>query len=73
MSLMNQNYPNMSDKLIKVENRYKLNNEEEYSFLQGFIDQFGTGEFGELDPNKWDALQFLEWLKLNNFEIIKKK
>lgn len=46
--------------------------EEEHSYLQGFIDQFGTGVLGELDPNEWDALQFLEWLKLNNYEIIKK-
>ena len=47
--------------------------EEEHSYLQGFINQFGTGVLGELDPNEWDALQFLEWLKLNNYEIIKKK
>lgn len=46
---------------------------EEHSYLQGFIDQFGDGELGELDPNEWNALQFLEWLKLNNYEIIKKK
>ena len=45
---------------------------DEHSYLQGFIDQFGTGVLGELDPNEWDALQFLEWLKLNNYEIIKK-
>jgi len=47
--------------------------EEEHSYLQGFIDQFDDGELGELDSNEWDALQFLEWLKLNNYEIIKKK
>lgn len=47
--------------------------EEEHSYLQGFIDQFGTGVLGELDPNEWDALGFLEWLKLNNYEIIKNK
>ena len=46
---------------------------EQHSYLQGFIDQFGTGVLGELDPKEWDALQFLEWLKLNNYEIIKKK
>jgi hypothetical protein len=40
--------------------------------LQRFIDQFGDGELGELDPNEWNALEFLEWLKLNNYEIIKK-
>jgi hypothetical protein len=42
-------------------------------YLQGFIDQFGDGELGEIDPKEWDALAFLKWLKLNNFEIIKKK
>ena len=42
-------------------------------YLQGFIDQFGDGELGELSPKEWDALAFLKWLKLNNFEIIKKK
>jgi hypothetical protein len=42
-------------------------------YLQGFIDQFGDGELGELDPKEWDALALLKWLKLNNFEIIKKK
>ncbi len=42
-------------------------------YLQRFIDQFGDGILGELDPKEWDALQFLEWLKLNNYEIIKKK
>jgi hypothetical protein len=47
--------------------------EEKHTYLQGFIDQFGDGILGELDPKEWDALQFLEWLKLNNYEIIKKK
>jgi hypothetical protein len=42
-------------------------------YLQGFIDQFGDGDLGELSPKEWDALAFLKWLKLNNFEIIKKK
>lgn len=46
---------------------------EEYSYLQRFIDQFSDGTLGELDPNEWDALQFLEWLKLNKYEIIKNK
>jgi len=39
--------------------------------LPGFIDQFGDGPLGELDPNEWTALDFLEWLKLNNYKIIK--
>lgn len=45
---------------------------EEDTYLHGFINQFGDGELGELDPNEWNALEFLEWLKLNNYEIIKK-
>ena len=43
------------------------------NYLQGFIDQFGDGVLGELDATEWDALEFLEWLKLNNYEIVKKK
>ncbi len=50
---------------------YEYDSEED-TYLQGFIDQFGDGELGELDPNEWDVLQFLQWLKLNNYEIIKK-
>jgi hypothetical protein len=38
-------------------------------YLDGFIDQFGP--LGELDPDRWTALEFLEWLKLNKFEIIR--
>jgi hypothetical protein len=41
-------------------------------YLQGFINQFGDGELGELNPQEWDVLQFLKWLKLNNFKIIKR-
>jgi hypothetical protein len=65
--------------LDNLEERFKrdmsfiITTKEQYSYLQGFIDQFGDGELGELDPNEWDVLQFLEWLKLNNYEIIKKK
>lgn len=40
-------------------------------YLPGFIDQFGDGPLGELNPDDWDALQFLRWLQLNNFKIIK--
>ena len=46
---------------------------EEHYYLQGFINQFGDSNLGELDPEEWNALEFLEWLKLNNYEIIKKK
>lgn len=45
--------------------------EIERDILQGFIDQFGDGPLGELDPQKWTALDFLEWLKINNYKIIK--
>jgi hypothetical protein len=40
-------------------------------YLDGFINQFGDGPLGELDPEKWTALDFLEWLKLNKFKIVK--
>jgi len=42
-----------------------------HDYLPGFIDQFGDGPLGELNPDDWDALQFLRWLKLNNYKIIK--
>jgi hypothetical protein len=45
--------------------------EIEQDYLQGFIDQFGDGPLGELDPNEWTAPDFLEWLKLNKYKIIK--
>ena len=48
-----------------------MNEEVEYDYLPGFIDQFGDGPLGELNPDDWDALQFLRWLKLNNYKIIK--
>ena len=41
-------------------------------YLPGFIEQFGDGPLGELNPDDWDALEFLMWLKLNNYKIIKK-
>jgi hypothetical protein len=47
--------------------------EIERDYLQGFIDQFGDGPLGELNPNEWTALDFLEWLKLNKYKIIKEK
>lgn len=45
--------------------------EIKHDYLPGFIEQFGDGPLGELDPNEWTALNFLEWLKLNNYKIIK--
>jgi hypothetical protein len=45
--------------------------EIEHDHLQGFIDQFGDGPLGELDPNEWTALDFLEWLKINKYKITK--
>ena len=43
----------------------------EYDYLPGLIEQFGDGPLGELYPDNWDALQFLKWLELNNYKIIK--
>ena len=42
-----------------------------HDYLPGFIEQFGDGPLGELNPDDWDALQFLRWLQINNFKIIK--
>ena len=41
-------------------------------YLPGFIEQFGDGPLGELNPDDWDALNFLMWLELNNYKIVKK-
>lgn len=49
-----------------------MNEEMEYDYLPGFIDQFGDGTLGELNPEDWDALEFLKWLELNNYKIVKK-
>ena len=48
-----------------------MNNEEQYDYLPAFIDQFGDGPLGELNPDDWDALRFLLWLQINNYKIIK--
>ena len=56
---------------VKINESEKGGFEIEHDYLQGFIDQFGDGPLGELDPNKWTALDFLGWLKLNNYKIIK--
>ena len=46
--------------------------EEEYDYLNGFIEQFGDGSLGELNPNDWTALEFLLWLEINDFKLVKK-
>jgi hypothetical protein len=56
---------------VKINKSEKGGFEIEQDYLQGFIDQFGDGPLGELDPNEWTALDFLEWLKLNKYKIIK--
>lgn len=47
-----------------------VNEEVPYDYLDGFIEQFhpDNGEFGIDD---WTAIDFLEWLKLNKFKVIK--
>lgn len=45
---------------------------EEHNYLQGFINQFEEGgEHQELTNEDWTVSRFLEWLKHNNFKIIK--
>jgi hypothetical protein len=49
-----------------------LQDEKFNGYLQGFIEQFGDGPLGEISPEKWTTLDFLLWLEVNGFEIIKK-
>ena len=46
-------------------------NNDVSDYLLGFIEQFGDGPLGELDPEEWTTLNFLEWLKLNKYKIVK--
>ena len=55
----------------KITENNKGGYEIDRDYLQGFIDQFGDGPLGELDPNEWTALDFLRWLKLNGYKIVK--
>jgi hypothetical protein len=48
-------------------------NNDVSDYLDGFINQFGDGPLGELDPEEWGALEFLKWLKVNNYKITKEK
>ena len=41
-----------------------------HNYLPGFIKQFDPEE-GELNVEEWTAVQFLRWLELNDFHIIK--
>jgi len=43
---------------------------KEHNYLSGFINQFDPEE-GELDENEWTAREFLKWLELNKFKIVK--
>jgi hypothetical protein len=52
-----------------VENFEKLT-PKDYDYLPGFISQFGPEE-GELSNDEWTPLDFLRWLKLNEFKIVK--
>ena len=45
-----------------------------HNYLQGFINQFEeNGEHQEMSNNDWTVSQFLNWLRINNFEIIRNK
>ena len=43
---------------------------QEWDYLEGFINQF-IGEEAELSNDDWTVSDFLEWLKLNKFKIVK--
>ena len=43
---------------------------EQHDFLPGFINQFDPKE-GEIDGEEWTAIQFIKWLELNKFKIVK--
>jgi hypothetical protein len=51
------------DQSLNTRPHYKIITKD---YLQGFIDLHNN----ELDH--WDAVEFLEWLKLNDFKIVKK-
>lgn len=44
--------------------------EDNHNYLPGFIQQFNP-EDGELNNKDWSAVDFLKWLELNKFKIIK--
>lgn len=44
--------------------------QEQHDFLPGFINQFDPKE-GEINGEEWTAVQFLKWLELNKFKIIR--
>ena len=48
----------------------ELKPKEEWDYLEGFINQF-IGEEAELSNDDWTVSDFLEWLKLNKFKIVK--
>ena len=51
------------DQSLNTRPHYKIITKD---YLQGFIDLHNN----ELEH--WDAVEFLEWLKLNDFKIVKK-
>ena len=58
---------------VKLENKQETTTEEEHNYLQGFIDQFEeNGERQELSNADWNVSGFLEWLKHNNFKLVKR-
>jgi hypothetical protein len=53
----------------RILNQYK-HKQEQHDFLPGFINQFDPKE-GEINGEEWTAVQFLKWLELNKFKIVK--
>lgn len=62
---MENNKPYIQESMIE-DLRIKLN-EISFDYLHGFINQFGE----EISDDDWSVSQFLRWLQLNNFKIVK--
>lgn len=44
--------------------------QEQHDYLPGFVKQFDPIE-GEINGEEWTAVQFLKWLELNKYKIVK--
>jgi hypothetical protein len=53
-----------------VQAMVELHKQEQHNFLPGFINQFDPKE-GEINGEEWTAVQFIKWLELNKFKIVK--
>jgi hypothetical protein len=64
-------YGIMPEEMEEIYNiKIKEEPKQEWDYLEGFINQF-IGEEAELSNDDWTVSDFLEWLKLNKFKIVK--